>query len=91
MRPAWDVPRHRPPLEINPELIAVFGFTALLAVLSYIGVHAFHLSGRQMTEIDGYVVLLAMSGFFACWHPATARSRREKQWPHPPLVVKPGG
>ena len=89
MRPAWDVPRHRPPLEISPEVIAVFGFTAVLAILSYIGVHAFHLSGRQMTEIDGYVVLLAMSGFFACWHPATARSRREKQWPHPPLVVKP--
>src|SRR3989454_1065165 len=28
-------------------------------------------------------------GFFACWYPATARSRREKQWPHPPLVLKP--
>src|SRR3989441_372371 len=89
MRPAWDVPRHRPPLEISPEVIAVFGFTALLAILSYIGVHAFHLSGRQMTEIDGYVVLFAVGGFFACWYPATARSRREKQWPHPPLVLKP--
>jgi hypothetical protein len=40
-------------------------------------------------EIDGYIILLALSGFLACWFPLTAKSRREKQWPHPPRVASP--
>jgi len=89
MRPAWEVPRQRSPLEFSPEVQAVFAVMVLILGVSYIGIHAFHLSHRQMTEIDGYGVLLALGVFFAIWFPATARSRREKQWPHPPLVINP--
>jgi len=89
MKPAWGTPRNRPPLDFSPEVLAVFAFITLLLLFSYIGIHAFHLSSRQMTEIDGYVVLLTLGGFFAIWYPATARTRREKQWPHPALVLKP--
>jgi len=89
MRPAWEEPRRRLPLELSPEVQAVFAFIGLILIVSAIGVYSFHLSGRQMTEIAGYLVLLALGGFFAIWYPATARSRREKEWPHPPLIVKP--
>ena len=89
MKSAWDTPRNSPPLDISPEIIFVFAFAALLLILYYVGTHAFHFSGSQMAEICGEVVILGLGGFLAVWFPATAKSRREKLWPHPPLPLKP--
>src|SRR6202142_1242546 len=89
MKPAWDAPPPRPPLEFTPEILFVFAFCAVVGLFSYLGVHSWHFTNRQMIEIDGYIIILALAVFLACWFPLTARSRREKQWPHPPVVVKP--
>ena len=89
MKPAWEAPPARPPLEFTPEILFVFAFCAVVGLFSYLGVHAWHFTNRQMVEIDGYIIILALAVFLACWFPLTARSRREKQWPHPPVVVKP--
>jgi type IV secretory system conjugative DNA transfer VirD4/TraG family protein len=89
MKPAWDTPRNSPPLDISPEILFVFGFIAFVLILYYVGIHAFYFSCSQMTEICGDLVLLGLGSFFAVWYPATAKSRRENQWPHPPFVPKP--
>src|SRR5580700_1483955 len=89
MKPAWEAPPARPPLEFTPEILFVFAFCAVVGLFSYFGVHAWHFTNRQMIEIDGYIIILALAVFLACWFPLTGRSRREKQWPHPPVVVKP--
>ena len=89
MKPAWEAPPARPPLEFTPEILFVFAFCAVVGLFSYLGVHAWHFSSRQVVEIDGYIIILALAVFLACWFPLTARSRREKQWPHPPVVMKP--
>ena len=89
MKPAWDTPRNSMPLDVGPEVLLVFGFVAVLLVFYYVGIHTFYFSSRQMVEICGDVVLLGLGSFLAVWYPATAKSRREKQWPHPPFVPKP--
>ena len=75
MKPAWDTPRNSPPLDFSPDVIAVFAFITLLLIIYYVGIHAFHFSSRQVTEIDGYIVLLTLGGFLEVWYPATAPSR----------------
>ena len=89
MKPAWDTPRNAPPLDMGPEILFVFGFIAFVLILYYVGTHAFYFSSSQMTEICGDVVLFGLGSVFAVWYPATAKSRRENQWPHRPFVPKP--
>ncbi len=89
MKPAWDTPRNSPPLDISPEILFVFGFVGLLLILYYVGTRALYFTSSQMIEICGDVILLGLGGYLAIWFPATAKSRRENQWPHPPLALKP--
>ncbi len=89
MRPAWEVPPPRSPLEFTPEVLIVFTFCAVMSLFSIIAVDAWHFTKRQLIEVDGYIILAGLAGFLACWFPLTARSRRQKQWPHPPAAPKP--
>lgn len=89
MKPAWDTPRNSPPLDMSPEILFVFGFVGLLLVFYYVGTRALYLTSSQVIEISGDVILLGLGGYLAIWFPATAKSRRENQWPHPPLALKP--
>ena len=65
----------RPPLEFTPEILFVFAFCAVVGLFSYLGVHAWHFTNRQMIEIDGYVIILALAtgSSGGCW---ARRSRR---------------
>ena len=74
MRPAWEAPPSRPPLEFTPEILFVFAFCAVVGLFSYLGVHAWHFTNRQVVEIDGYIIILGLAVFLACWFPLTARS-----------------
>ena len=53
MRPAWEAPPSRSPLEFTPEILFVFAFCAVVGLFSYLGVHAWHFTNRQVIEIDG--------------------------------------
>jgi hypothetical protein len=37
MRPAWEAPPARPPLEFTPEILFVFAFCAVVGLLSSYG------------------------------------------------------
>ena len=78
---------HHPPLVESAEILiaAVLMFAGWFAW--YVGRERYFLTARQLTELATYLVI---TGFtlvttIALW--ATRRSRREKQWPHPPLAI----
>src|SRR5580692_2976279 len=78
---------HHPPLLESAEILiaAVLMFAGWFAW--YVGRERYFLTARQLTEVATYLII---TGFtlvttIALW--ATRRSRREKQWPHPPLAI----
>src|SRR5438128_1518065 len=79
---------HAPVLEDVEIVIALIGM-GIFWLAWFIAHDRYHLSNRQIAELASYVslVLLAMVGSAVLI--ATRRSWREKQWPHPPMVMSP--
>jgi hypothetical protein len=78
---------HHPPLLESAEILiaAVLMFAGWFTW--YVGRERYFLTARQLTELATYLII---TGFtlvtsIALW--ATRRSRRENQWPHPPLAI----
>jgi Type IV secretory system Conjugative DNA transfer len=80
--------RHAPVLEDVEIVIALIGI-AVVGIAWFIGRDRYHLSSRQIAEVASYfgVALLAIIGTAVLI--ATRRSYRERQWPHPPMVMSP--
>jgi hypothetical protein len=78
---------HHPPLLESAEVViaAVLMFAGWFAW--YIGRERYFLTARQLTELATYLIItvFTLAATFALW--ATRRSRREKQWPHPAVVI----
>lgn len=79
---------HAPVLEDVEIVIALIGM-GIFWLAWFIAHDRYHLSNRQIVELASYVslVLLAMVGSAVLI--ATRRSWREKQWPHPPMLMSP--
>src|SRR5438128_7338692 len=79
---------HAPVLEDVEIVIALIGM-GIFWLAWFIAHDRYHLSNRQIAELASYVslVLLAMIGSAVLI--ATRRSWREKQWPHPPMLMSP--
>src|SRR6266581_1633765 len=79
---------HAPMLEDVEIVIALIGM-GIFWLAWFIAHDRYHLSNRQIAELASYLslVLLAMVGSAVLI--ATRRSWREKQWPHPPMVMSP--
>jgi hypothetical protein len=78
---------HHPPLFESAEILiaAVLMFGGWFAC--YLGRERYFLTTRQLTEFGVYLII-TVSTFvptIALW--ATRKSRRERQWPHPPLAI----
>ena len=79
------------------ELSLVDGGEFLVAVLIsggiglawYVALWRYHLSHRQIAELAIYAVLLVLAATLSLVLWATRKSRREAQWPHPPLNISP--
>jgi hypothetical protein len=78
---------HHPPLLESAEILiaAVLMFAGWFAW--YVGRERYFLTARQLTEVATYLIITSFTlvTTIALW--ATRRSRREKQWPHPPLAI----
>src|SRR5207253_10042054 len=81
-------PRTPPLLESLEILIAVFVMAAGWFAW-YVAHHRYHFTNRQIEEMALYMVISAVGAGMAVWLLATRRSRREREWPHPPLVISP--
>ncbi|HLJ89847.1 MAG TPA: type IV secretory system conjugative DNA transfer family protein [Candidatus Angelobacter sp.] len=70
----------------------VEGGIALIVILSvtlagWIAVSRFHLTPRQLVEASIYLMLMFLGIGGTAAFLLTGKSRREKQWPHPPMVI----
>jgi hypothetical protein len=55
----------------------------------YILWNRFHIRPAQLIELSLYALYGMTSVFAVVWYYATLRRRREQNWPHPPLYVRP--
>ena len=78
---------HHPPLIESAEILiaAVVMFSCWLGW--YVGRERYYLTARQLAEFTTYLIIavFSLASTIALW--ATRRSRKEKEWPHPPVVI----
>ena len=55
----------------------------------YLARDRYHLTGSQVAEIACYLLIGTAALYSVVYLLVTARSRRERQWPHPPMVINP--
>jgi len=87
MRPVNQEPREHPPLLGSGETIVVVLLIAGGWFAWYLVRERYHFTGPQVLEFGGYLALVALATLSTAYWLVTARSRREVQWPHPPLVI----
>ena len=73
--------------EENQAIIAAVIGLVLLSVGLYLLITRFHFRPSQLVEASLYVVCAFVAGISTVWYSVTVRSRRENNWPHPPLFV----
>src|SRR5437667_10701064 len=79
---------HPPLLESLEILIAVIVMAAGWCAW-YVAHHRYHFTHRQIEEVALYLGVSAVGARTAVWLLATRRSRRQCEWPHPPLLTSP--
>ena len=87
MQPAYNSSRRQPPLLESVEIVVAVMLMAVCWFAWFVARERYYLSNVQIAEIASYLAvgLITILGFSILL--ITARSRREKQWPHPPMVV----
>lgn len=92
MSPASNSPRRyadEPGLWDSPGMVLVVLAVGAIWIGWTLAHNRFYLSHRQITEMTFYACLGLASIAVAILLSITGKSRREKEWPHPPLVIAP--
>src|SRR5260370_14673768 len=76
-----------PPLLESLEILSGAAVILLVCAVWYVGTERYHLTDRQVAEIFAYAVIGLTTLCVTVILAATRRSRREIEWPHPPLGV----
>jgi len=79
---------HAPILEDVEIVIALIGM-GIFWLAWFIAHDRYHLTNPQIAELASYLSLLLLAMVGSAVLIATRRSWREKQWPHPPMVMSP--
>jgi hypothetical protein len=79
--------QQNPPLLESVEIVIALILMAVCWLLWYVARERFFLENRQIAELACYLALGGLAVLGTGILLATARSRWEKQWPHPPMVV----
>ena len=87
MSPGYAQPRERRPPFEGYETILVLLIVGCAWLALYVTKERYHFIDRQLLEFVGYFVIALAAVCWPVYRLLTARSRREKQWPHPPLAV----
>lgn len=87
IRETYSDRHHHPPLLESAEILIAAVLMLAGWFAWYVGRERYFLTARQLTEFAAYLIITVFTLIttIALW--ATRRSRREKQWPHPPLVI----
>jgi len=89
MRPVNQEPREHPPLLGGGETLVVVLLVASSWFAWYLARERYHFTGTQVLEFGGYLAVAVTGVLSTAYWLVTAQSRREAQWPHPPLVIAP--
>lgn len=87
MRSAYAEPRERRPLFESYETVLALLLAAAAWLASYVAHVRYHFTGRQIVEFAAYALIVPLAVGWPVCRMLTARSRREKEWPHPPLTI----
>src|SRR6516164_2503745 len=87
MRDSYGHRQQDPPLLESMEIVVALVLMVVCCFGWYVARERFFLENRQIAELACYVALGGLAVLVTGILLATARSRREKQWPHPPMVV----
>jgi len=87
MRDSYADRHHHPPLLESAEIVVALVLMSACWFVWYVARERYYLTSRQLAELATYLIItaLAVVGGAILW--VTRRSRREKQWPHPPVVI----
>ena len=78
---------HHPPMLESAEIVVGFALMFFCWFAWYVTRERYHLTSGQLAELATYLSIL-VSGFAGAgilWF--TRRSRREREWPHPPVAI----
>ncbi len=87
MRDSYADRHHHPPLLESAEIVVALVLMSACWFVWYVARERYYLTSLQLAELATYLIItaLAVVGGAILW--VTRRSRREKQWPHPPVVI----
>ena len=87
MRETYADRHHHPPLLESAEILVAFVLMFGCWFGWYVARERYLLTTRQLAELATYLIITIFALVVMGTLRATRRSRREKQWPHPPLVI----
>ena len=78
---------HHPPMLESAEIVVGFALMFCCWFAWYVARERYHLTSGQSAELATYLSILVsgLVGAGILWF--TRRSRREKEWPHPPVAI----
>ncbi|MCI0623279.1 MAG: type IV secretory system conjugative DNA transfer family protein [Acidobacteria bacterium] len=89
MRPPYSTDRERPPVLESYEIVIAGLILAAGWFAWYLARERYHLTQQQIAEMAVYLAIAFVSVYVVTYLIAAGRSGREKQWPHPPLLISP--
>lgn len=87
MRDLYAQRQHHPPVLESMEIVIGLLLMAACWFIWFVTRERYHLENRQIAELSCYMTLGLLATVGSAILIATQHSRREKQWPHPPMVV----
>jgi hypothetical protein len=87
IRDSYARRQQNPPILESLEIVVALSLMAVGWFAWYVARERFNFTNRQIAELACYLALGGLAIVGSTILIATARSRREKQWPHPPMVV----
>ena len=87
MRDLYAQRQHHPSVLESMEIVIALLLMTVCWFTWFVARERYHLENRQIAELGCYTTLGLVAFVDFAILIATQRSRREKQWPHPPMVV----
>lgn len=87
MRDSYAQRQYHPPVLESVEIVIALLLMAACWFAWFVARERYHFENRQIAELASYMTLGLLAIVGSAILIATQRSRREKQWPHPPMVV----
>src|SRR5208337_2030311 len=87
MRESYSDRHHHPPLLESMEIVVAVVLMAVCWFSWYVARERYHLTNRQLAELATYLIIAALAVVGTTILLVTRRARREREWPHPPMVM----